>query len=416
LLYQPAFTTQDLMPETEKPPFRRQVFFISGFDPRGALFLHKNCVTETAKWSAVTGHKVETSARKNVGKVVRRWQVTADLPAGKAETNFDFLQWDDIIREHWDKRNWMVYLQNIGALWRMIIDGVFFRTIRESWPISIVIAAPAIVALIHGFGVFLPLIGLTGLYFFPGAIGKLIALALIAIGAYGLWWVRRNMDLYKPEWNGQIIIFANKMIVSKENIPGLDERLDQMVDHIVASIEAGRPDEALIIGHSYGTALATVVAARVLERRPDWGGENSPLGLVTLGQTQALSSYRKKRNWYHEELSRFARFPDFTWLDFSSPPDGACYAMVNVLDFLGNPPKGMPKHLNAQFHKIFTKAHMDEARNQRMIMHFFYLQANEIVDLDGDTYDFVLLIGGPQKARDRYDERPNAKPYFVKKA
>lgn len=404
------------MQDNEQPPLRRQVFFISGFDPRGALFLHKNCVTETEKWSATTGYPVKTGPRKNIGKLVRRWPITADLPTGKAETTFDFLQWDDIIRAHWDKRNWMVYLQNLLVIWRLMSDGVFFRTIRESWPIAIVMAAPASVALIHGLGVLLPIIGLIGLYFFPGIIGKIIAVALIAIGVYGLWWVRTNMERYKPEWNGRIGMFANKMIVSRDNVPGLDERLNQMADHIVASVEEGQPDEALIIGHSYGTALATVVAARVLERRPQWGAKGSPLGLVTLGQTQAISAYRKRRNWYHQELSRYADFPDFTWIDVSSPPDGACFAMVNVLDFLGKPPRGMPKHLNAQFHKMFTRQHMDEARDHRMLMHFFYMQANENVELTGEIYDFILLIGGPQKARDRYHDRGNAKPYFTKKA
>jgi hypothetical protein len=403
------------MTDDDSPrPFRRQVFFISGYDPRGALFLHKNCVTETDKWSATTGYPVKTGPRKNISKLVRRWPITSELPAGRSETNFDFLQWDDIIREHWERRNWLVYLQSLPLLWRLIVDGVFFRTIRESWPIAIDMAAPATTAILHGLGVLLPLVGLVGLYFFPGVIGKIVALALIALGAFGFWWIRSNMERYKPEWNARIGIFSNKMILSRDFVPGLDERLNQMADHIIATIDEGQPDEALIIGHSYGTALATILAARVLERRPEWGGKNSPLGLVTLGQTQALSAYRKRRNWYHEELSRFARFPDFTWLDFSSPPDGACFAMINVLDFLPKPPKAMPKMLNAQFHRIFTEEHMNAARFYRMLMHFFYMQANDIVELDSDLYDFVLLIGGTQKARERYRGRPSAKPFFKK--
>ena len=129
------------MQETETQPFRRQVFFISGFDPRGALFLHKNTVTETEKWSEISGHPVKTGPRKNIGKLVRRWMIDADLPDGRAQTSFDFLQWDDIIRQHWDKRNWLVYLQSIAGLWRLFLDGVYTRTIRESWPIAIVMSA-----------------------------------------------------------------------------------------------------------------------------------------------------------------------------------------------------------------------------------------------------------------------------------
>ena len=400
------------MTEDATRPFRRQVFFISGFDPRGVLFLHKNCVTETEKWSGISGHPVKTGARKNISKLARRWQMTADLPSGKAETEFDFLQWDDIIREHWDKRNWLVYLQGIVVFWRLFVDGVVTRTIRDSWPISLVMAAPAMTAILHGLGILLPLIGLIGLWFFPGVAGKITALALIGLGGLGLWWIRKNMDRYKPEWNGRIGVFANKMAKSRDHVAGLDERLDQMADHIVATVEAGKPDEALIIGHSFGTTLATIVAARVLERRPDWGSKDSPLALITLGETQCLLSFRRKHGWYHEELSRFANFPHFTWLDFSSPPDGACFAMINVLDFLPKPPKAMPKQLNAQFHRIFTEEHMNEARNQRMLLHFFYMQANDHPQLDTDLYDFVLLIGGTEKARDRYAARPSAKPFF----
>lgn len=397
-------------------PFRRQVFFISGFDPRGVLFLHKNCVTETEKWSAITGYAVKTGMRKNISKLVRRWPITSDLPTGQCETEFDFLQWDDIIRQHWDKRNWLVYLQSIAGLWRLFLDGVYTRTIRDSWPISIVMSAPAATAILHGLGVLLPLVGLLGLFLFPGLIGKFVALGLIGLGAYGLWWIRTNMDRYKPEWNGRIGLFANKMVKSRDHVSGLDQRLNDMADHVVASIEAGQPDEALIIGHSFGTSLASILTARVLERRPQWGGKDSPLALITLGETQCLLAFRNKPNWYHEELSRFRAFPDFTWLDFTSPPDGACFAMINVLDFLAHPPEAMPKQLNAQFHKIFSEAHMSEARYYRMLMHFFYMQASDHPQIDSDLYDFVLLIGGTQKARDRYGNRPSCKPFFKKES
>ncbi|MDO6965509.1 lipase family protein [Rhizobium alvei] len=402
------------MQDNNTKPFRRQVFFISGFDPRGVLFLHKNIQTETDKWSAISGHSVKTGARKNHGKLVRRWTVSGELPAGPTETEFDFLQWDDIIRQNWDKRDWMIYLQSFFGLFRLMFAGVYFRTIRESWPIAVVMTAPAVTALLHGLGVLLPLIGLLGLYFFPGPIGKVIALALIGLGAYGLYWIRRNMDRYKPDWNGRIGLFSEKMIRSRDHVSGLDERLNQMVDHIIETVDSGKPDEALIIGHSFGTTLATIVASRVLERRPEWGGKDSPLALITLGQTQSMIGYRSKRTWYHDELARYVRFPDFCWLDFSSPPDGACFAMVNVLDFLPDRPEGMPKQLNAQFHRIFSEEHMNAARFYRMLMHFYYLQAPDYPQLDTDLYDFVLLIAGTQKARDRYDARPSSKPFFKK--
>ena len=70
-------------------------------------------------------------------------------------------------------------------------------------------------------------------------------------------------------------------------VPGLDERLNQMADHIIASIDEGQPDEALIIGHSFGTQPCIASGRRVLARRPDLGQPGSPLALVTLGATGA---------------------------------------------------------------------------------------------------------------------------------
>jgi pimeloyl-ACP methyl ester carboxylesterase len=402
------------MQDSERPPFRRQIFFISGFDPRGVLFLHKNCVAETEKWSGLTGHLVKTGPRKNLGKLVRRWMITSDLPSGAAETAFDFLQWDDIIRQHWEKRNWLVYLQSLAGTLGLMRDGVWMRTIRESWPIAVVMSAPAATALLHGLSVIFALIGLAGLYFFPGLLGKLIALLLISGGGGLLYWVRRNMDRYKPEWNGRIGLFAGKIAPSIDHAPGLDARLNEMADHVIASIEEGKPDEALIIGHSFGTSMATLLTSRVLARRPEWGKADSPLTLVTLGQTQTLLSHLPKAHWFRSELARIAAFPDFNWLDFSSPPDGACYALVNVLEFLPDPPAGMPKLLNAQFHKLFSEQHMAEARDYRMLMHFYYLQSPDFPQIGTDLYDFVLLIGGTEKASDRYAARESGKPFFRK--
>jgi hypothetical protein len=402
------------MQHSDRPPFRRRVFFISGFDPRGVLFAHKNCVAETEKWSALTGFPVKTGARKNLGKMVRRWSIDAELPGGSVETSFDFLQWDDIIRQHWEKRDWLVYLQAIGVLFRLARAGVYFRTIRESWPIAIVIASAAVTAVLHGVSALLGLAGLAGLYFFPGILGKALAAFLLVAGGAVLWWVRSRMDRFNPAWTGRIVQFSQEMARSRDAIDGLDQRLDEMADHIIATIEADTPDEALILSHSLGTALATLVAARILRRRPEWGGRDSPLGLVTLGQAQALISFRASKGWYHDEIAGLSAFPDFNWLDFSSPPDGACYALINVLEFVPNRPPDMPKMLNAQFHRIFSAERMNAARDRRMLMHFFYLEGSDYPQIDTDLYDFILLIAGTQTSRRRYQGRASGKPYFWK--
>ena len=57
---------------------------------------------------------------------------------------------------------------------------------------------------------------------------------------------------------------------------------------------------------------------------------------------------------------------------------------------------------------------MEEARFYRMLMHFYYLQSPDYPQLDTDLFDFVLLVGGTQRAGDRYSGRSSGKAFFKK--
>lgn len=402
-----------LIMDNDTPTFRRNAFFISGFDPRGVLFLQKNCATETERWSNLTGIPVRMGPRKSVGKIAKSWTFDADMPKGSSHTDFQFLQWDDIIREHWDRRNWMVFLQSLKGTVELTRWGIYGHALRESWPIAVVMTVPSAIVALHL---------LSGLFLLLGVAAILtqsvwlaaLGLALFAIAAAASLYVLSEADQYKPEWNARIGLFARKLAL--DQVAGLQERLDSFADHIIETIDREKPDEALLIGHSFGTSLATIVASRILAKRPDLAKPGSPFTLVTLGQTQTLLTRMPMADWYRAELERYRNWPDFTWLDFSSPPDGACYALLSPLDYRPDPPANQPKCLNAQFHKIFTPERMAAARADRMILHFFYLMSPDHPQIDGDLYDFVTLIAGPESASQRYRDRAGAaKPFFRKK-
>jgi pimeloyl-ACP methyl ester carboxylesterase len=399
------------MQDLQAKPFRRHVFFVSGFDPRGVLFLQKNCATETERWSQLTGYPVKMGARKSIGKLAKAWPINAELPNGKVQTDFEFMQWDDIIREHWERRNWMVYLQSVAGTFNLIRNGVYGHAIRESWPISVVMSVPTGVVIGHVLSALL-LLGGIALLVAGGVAGILIGILLMAAAAAISLYIHANADRFKPEWNARIGLFAEKLATGR--VDKIHQRLDDFADHIIATIDREQPDEALIIGHSFGTSLASILASRILAKRPDLGQEGSKLALVTLGQTQVLMARNPDAQWFRDELSRFAAFPDFTWLDFSSPPDGACYALINVLDFLDAPPKNVPRLLNAQFHKLFSEERMTAARQDRMIMHFYYLMSPDIPQPDTNIFDFMTLIAGPEPAAARYGKRPSGTAFFSK--
>lgn len=396
------------------PKFRRHVFFISGFDPRGAAFMHSNCVREAAKWSTITGHAIETSSReRDSSRISHNWHIYARFPERVVETQFSFLSWDDIIRAYWPKNEAATALQTFMLLLRSIISGVFGRAFRESWPFAVTMTTASGWVLIPITALLLFCLALVIYLVLPLGIGWTAALIVVSAAFWLLWWGWRNMERTKPGWTGRIGLFAHAFALGK--VGRLDSRLNTFVEKIILTVQQDERDEILIVGHSFGTALATLVAARVLAMRPELGAISGKLTLVTLGQMQSLVVSVPEAQWFRAELALLAESRHFTWLDFSAPPDGACFALVNVLDFLPKPPlQNIPRLLNAQFHKTFSAETIEHARRHRMEMHFLYLKSPDQPQYDSNIYDFVMLIAGPLSAKQRYKHRKSGEPFFRK--
>src|SRR5437867_10470624 len=91
---------------------KRCFFYLSGFDPKGAAHYHALYRDEAAKQAQVSGMSVEVGRRQKTAQGNAFWQVTAhnregpespESPAGTVETRYEFLRWDDIVREHWPR-------------------------------------------------------------------------------------------------------------------------------------------------------------------------------------------------------------------------------------------------------------------------------------------------------------------------
>jgi len=400
------------MPDSATVIYRRRVFFISGFDPRGAAFMHGTCERETAKWGNLTGYKIETSTReRDRNGITHNWTVSADLPGGRVETKFSFLKWDDIIRSHWPKGEAAAALRTFVLLLRLMLSGVYGRALRQSWPFAVTMTSAAGWVLIPIVMLLLSCLAVALFVVLPIWAGWAAALFCVGIAVWLLWWGVNNVQRTKPGWTGRIGLFSRAFALGE--VEGLDKRLQTFVDHIVETIERDEANEVLIVGHSFGTLLATLVSARILERWPELGEAGGKLALITLGQIQSLALHMREARWFRDELAHLAEFRGFTWLDFSSPLDGACYALVNVLDFLPAPhPKGFPRLLNAQFHKTFSAKTIEDACRHPMEMHFLYLKSPDVPQLDTDVYDFIALIAGPLGATQRFARRKSGKAFF----
>ena len=391
----------------------RHVFYIAGFDPRGPIFTYQNCLDETQKWSELTGYPIEVSERTGSGDAADVWTLTSEIDGSQVKTTFHCLRWDDIVRRNWEKNRWRVAFKILSLALPIARSGVFSRARRESWPFTVTMATAALPAALVVVCSILVLAALLLLALAPLSMGIVSSLLLGAAAAGLAWWGHRNIPRFNPDWTGRTGIFAWQLATGPRN-QKLERRLDEMADYLVQTVEREKPDETLLMGRSLGTILATRLMVRVLHRQPELAMPGSGVALITLGQLCSLVRDIPEATWYRDELAIIAQFPDLQWLDFSSPPDGACYALVSPLDFLASPPENLPRLLNAQFHRTFSEERMAQSRERRIDMHFLYLKSPDKPQVDSDLYDYVALLAGPTSAAKRFSSRASGVPFFRK--
>lgn len=371
----------------------RHVFYVSGFDPRGARFYRESLRGALTEWH----ERTQASFNFNTGKP---WTVTHT----HGETNIQLMEWDDIIRQHWPKSDATVTWKTPGVAWRMLRAGTLGALRRACWPMVLTILSttlPAVYTVLTWVLVLLAaVIALQG--------GWLLLLAgLMALGAAALvFGGRRLVKRLQSSWTGRILMFAEQF--AQHPNQALLERLNQFSDSIIVPLENG--EEVVLAGHSFGAVLAPMVAARIAAKRPDLVADPTRFCLLTLGSILPFVAHLSKANHIRTDLKTVSD-SKLAWLDISSPRDGACCALVNPLAFVGLDGTG-PKLLNAQFHKTFASDRLEAGRRSPLEGHFFYLQAPNTPDPGGDLFDWPATLVDPRPVWQRYLSRPSQTGFF----
>jgi hypothetical protein len=386
---------------------QRRVLYISGFDPRGASFYHRMLRDEAAKHAAMTGEAIKVGPRRADSSLVQAWTIASESGAGQVETRYEFLRWDDIVRLHWPRRTLRVWADTLYATYVYIRSGVTRAAFRTSFPIGVTMSIPGLlilaqlVLIVAAAALFMLTPLAFGLPWWGGILPwALAAAAILALG-------RRVDAKFNAYWSGRIMAFTVRD--ARSRVAGMDERREAFARHLVAAVAEGGADEILLVGHSLGTPLAISVLARALQHRPDLGRSGPAVALLTLGQTTPMLSLMHEADWFRRDLriAGTAAEAGVAWIDFSAPPDGACFALVDPVtagnpDFRrseGAPP--CPKLLNARFMELIDPATYAKVKRDWIRLHFQYLMAGDRVA----DYDYFRIIGGPLALADRYAGR-----------
>ncbi|MBM3607870.1 MAG: hypothetical protein FJX29_05345 [Alphaproteobacteria bacterium] len=378
---------------------RRLVFYIPGYDPRGAAYYHGLYAREGPKQAAVSGMDIETGPRQRVSELISRWQIRAKEDGASVETQYDFLHWDDIVRETWARSLPAVIAQTVKAWWTILRLGALKKLYSLSWPFAVTASWPIIYLL----GAALLAAAAYGAVHFAGRWFAAPLWLSIPLALAAAWFAGRFMLQLAAKANGFWIgrLLAVMLAMGLGALPAADERARQFARHIAERRKQEEHDEILVISHSTGGDIAVRVLARLLEIDPE-AGRDGKLSFMSLGQMVVCESMPQGTSAFREDLLNVAIAPGLEWIDFTYPGDPACIALADPLaaSVIERPPGApvRPKLLSPRFLKLFTPQTYAKLRSNKMEMHFMYLQAMEIA---GD-YDYFAITAGARTLPDRF--------------
>lgn len=358
---------------------RRRVYYISGFDPRGARFYHQLCQSEAAQQQAVNGCRYEVSGRRNDGKLAAQWTVHTHADGQTTETRHVFLRWDDLIRDHWPTSRTRVMARLPAFYWHFLTGGV----LRRTWgcgarPIFWIFLAPLLYALLAllvagvAAGVSGVVLRLANLPVWMATAAAALAAAALLRGALTraddarLFWLSR-IHLFMLDWGRTgPEPFAQRWAAFAARIQ----------DDLAADTEDSRPDEVLIVGHSVGAVAAVAVAERWLALQPAGHAPAVPVKLLTLGQVIPMLGLIPQARWFRDQLSVVSACA-LPWLDMTAPADPLCYALVDPAAACGLAPVTRSDYRlrSARFDRMFAPADYAQLRRDVFRIHFQYLMA-----------------------------------------
>lgn len=360
------------------PAFKRKIFYLSGFDPRGARFYHQLFAEQAEAYGRTTGRPLEIGKRRRLPPHSTGWTVE-DSQAG-VETDYVFLGWDDVVRTHWAKNPLALLKRSVTAYWNFtrLLDW----PIVKNFPFGVKFAfyypgiSTILLPILFGIILTLPLGALLG--------WRWGLAAAAAIGAAVAMFVVKKIQGF---WLLRFIIFNDTL--AKDRLPAdVDDRMAAFADQIQAAFDEDW-DEILFVTHSNGSIMAVPIVARLLERCDNRLPDR--FSLVTLGSCIALIGNRKDSKRFHALLESVGQ-GDFRWLDIGSITDGACIAGVDPCISCAQPRKARLFQTSPRWFKYCDPATYEARRRNKYETHFDYLRTFDRIS----PLDYIAISAGPR--------------------
>lgn len=360
---------------------RRQVFYIAGFDHRGAAHYHSLYQNHAHTQAKNTDYQITVSDAQSVSAHQMTWQIDYQDQQGTCQTDYSYLVWDDITRAEMKPLGLDFYTSCLDAFVIYIRSGFLKNARQHAWPFAFCMTAAYGVVLTSPWAA-VAVIALM----VSGKVSWWLGLIALALLWMLVRWTNKKLNVM---WLAHGFSFSARH-ASDESM--MAARLDEFAQTIVAAVQSKQYDEVMVIGHCYGSALLTPVMARVTTALADQPNPTA-LSVISLAQTSPLLSWLPQAKWYKQYMQQID-LSKLTWVDFSSPADGVCFPKLDIFANAGvNQPNALTLK-SPRFFKLFdAKEYQRIIRKNKFRIHFQYLLSSKFTQ----EYDFFAMTAGTKR-------------------
>ena len=355
---------------------RRRVYFLSGFDPRGASFYYRMFGEQVRQLKHWSGRCLKTSHRRGQKQdhLISRWQVQEDLAL---RLDFCFLHWDDIARAHWPKNPLVLLRDGISIYCWYVFAGGYLKMRRLSEQVALCGLYPVLYV---GTTLLLLLIAcsflgiLSYLQLLPASLLLLLQLVVVLSGCAFAWRLANHLGVV---WLFRSIRFTHRLGQARDG--DLRRRVAELAKRI-GELEASDPAaEVLLVGHSSGSFVMAMLAAELRRQGVDRQLAGR-LQLLSLGQNLANLAVHGKARAFHDDLALLAEEPRLPWLDITSRDDYLCFAAVDPYLSCGVPRQGPEAYPELRLIPLVQRqglSRLVDLLSHQFDLHFEYLRTAE---------------------------------------
>lgn len=376
--------------------FNKRIYYISGFDPRGARFYHQLFRDESKKSEQTSGATISTGKRKVLDQHITQWQVDSTWDGVPYKVDYRFMAWDDVIKHYWISNIWMLILKSIPMYFNHLKIRLFPKFKKAGRGPYICIIYPLVFVSLTTLAT--ALIGFF-LFVFAFKLSEITFLS-IAISALGMYLFVKSAIRMGEKWNVWWILrtyFFLSLWIQRP-LPELESKLKAFAERIVQDQKESAVDEVVIVGHCFGSMLAVQVMANILSLNHD--ELKNKLNVMTLGQCIPYLSYAPAASHFREKLEAFANNKHYPWFDMGARADPLCFQQVNpaIAEGVNLSSDKVPYQFVVKPYEMFSDGKYKELKRNKMRIHFQYLMAADIKT----DFDYFEIVTGPSASIQKY--------------